>query len=87
MRRRYQLGQWKHETKNRGGLKLSIPWLILFQIDDEIAANDVSVILELSLNTAAKILPSTVIKHAPSTPSLSTDFSTSGSFLAAIIAI
>ena len=61
------------------------PLLMLFQIDDEIAARLVSIMDDFSVNAAASILPSSVIRQHPSTPSFKTDLSTSGSLLAANI--
>ena len=61
------------------------PLLMLFQIDDEIAARLVSIMDDFSVNAAASMLPSSVIRQHPSTPSFKTDLSTSGSLLAANI--
>lgn len=58
---------------------------MLFHIEDDIAARLVSIIVDFSVKAAASILPSSVIRQQPSTPSLSTDFRTSGSLLAANI--
>jgi len=58
---------------------------MLFHPDDETAAKLVTFRCDLSVNADPSTLPSSVIKHAPSMPSLSTDFNTSGSLLAANI--
>lgn len=49
------------------------------------AARLVSIMVDFSVKAAASILPSSVIRQQPSTPSLSTDLRTSGSLLAANI--
>ena len=63
----------------------TVPWLMLFHMDDDIAARLVSIMDDFSVNAAARMLPSSVIRQHPSTPSFRTDFSTSGSLLAANI--
>lgn len=49
------------------------------------AARLVSIMVDFSVKAAASILPSSVIRQQPSTPSFNTDLSTSGSLLAANI--
>ena len=51
---------------------------MLFHTDDETAAKLVSLRCDLSVNADPSTLPSSVIRHAPSTPSFNTDFNTSG---------
>jgi hypothetical protein len=58
---------------------------MLFHIEDDMAARLVSIMVDFSVKAAARILPSSVIRQQPSTPSFSTDLSTSGSLLAANI--